>query len=115
MLKELTSTEERLRRREKALADRAEALRQQAQEADRLTRKKKEPQDRPGSKLDEAMRRGDLQAAADELNRLSRQLEQKDLTDEQCRDFDARLILLLVNHIGDEAAIREALKEAAAQ
>lgn len=38
----------------------------------------------------------------------------KGLTDEQCRTFDARLILLLVNHIGDEAVIREALKEAAA-
>ena len=38
----------------------------------------------------------------------------KDLTDDQCRTFDARLILLLVNHIGDEAVIREALKEAAA-
>ena len=39
----------------------------------------------------------------------------KDLTDEQCRDLDARLILLLVNHIGDGAVIREALKEAAAK
>ncbi len=37
----------------------------------------------------------------------------KGLDDAQCRDFDARLILLLVNHIGDEAVIREALKEAA--
>ena len=34
------------------------------------------------------------------------------LTDEQSRTFDARLILLLVNHIGDESVIREALKEA---
>lgn len=33
----------------------------------------------------------------------------KDLSDEQCRAFDARLILLLANHVGDEAAIREAL------
>lgn len=38
----------------------------------------------------------------------------KDLDAEQARAFDARLILLLVNHIGDEAVIREALKEAAA-
>ena len=38
----------------------------------------------------------------------------KELTDEQSPPFDARLILLLVNHIGDEAVIREALKEAAA-
>jgi hypothetical protein len=37
----------------------------------------------------------------------------KGLTDEQCRAFDARLILLLVNHIGDEAVIREALEAAA--
>jgi len=34
------------------------------------------------------------------------------LSDEQCRAFDARLLLLLVNHIGDEAVIREALREA---
>lgn len=37
----------------------------------------------------------------------------RDLSDEQCRAFDARLILLLANHIGDEAVIREALREAA--
>jgi hypothetical protein len=35
------------------------------------------------------------------------------LDDEQARAFDARLILLLANHVGDEAVIREALKEAA--
>lgn len=37
----------------------------------------------------------------------------KGLSDEECRALDARLILLLVNHIGDEAVIREALLEAA--
>ncbi|CAN5524104.1 hypothetical protein BH10PSE6_BH10PSE6_53220 [soil metagenome] len=37
----------------------------------------------------------------------------KGLSDGECRAFDARLILLLVNHIGDEAVIQEALKEAA--
>ena len=37
----------------------------------------------------------------------------KGLSDEECRAFDARLILLLLNHVGDEAVIREALKEAA--
>ncbi|MDI1284779.1 MAG: DUF2783 domain-containing protein [Reyranella sp.] len=36
----------------------------------------------------------------------------KDLSDELCRAFDAKLILLLANHIGDEAVIREALREA---
>jgi hypothetical protein len=36
----------------------------------------------------------------------------KGLSEEQCRTLDARLILLLVNHIGDEAVIREALEAA---
>ena len=34
------------------------------------------------------------------------------LSEEQCRAFDARLILLLANHVGDEAVIREALDAA---
>lgn len=36
----------------------------------------------------------------------------RDLDDAQCRAFDARLILLLANHVGDEAVIREALSAA---
>lgn len=36
------------------------------------------------------------------------------LSDDQCRAFDARLILLLANHVGDEVAIREALDAAKA-
>ena len=31
------------------------------------------------------------------------------LDDAQCRALDARLILLLANHVGDEAVVREAL------
>ena len=31
----------------------------------------------------------------------------KGMTDEQVRAYDAKLILLLVNHVGDEAVIRE--------
>jgi hypothetical protein len=38
----------------------------------------------------------------------------KGLDDAQCRAFDARLILLLANHIGDEPAIREAIEVARA-
>ena len=33
----------------------------------------------------------------------------RDLSEGQARAFDARLILLLVNHIGDEAVVREAI------
>ena len=37
----------------------------------------------------------------------------KGLNDDEARLLDAKLILLLVNHIGDEAVIHEALREAA--
>jgi len=37
----------------------------------------------------------------------------KGMTDDQVRAFDAKLILLLVNHVGAEAVVREALQEAA--
>ena len=36
----------------------------------------------------------------------------KGLDEAQCRAFDARLILLLANQVGDEAAIREAVEAA---
>ena len=36
------------------------------------------------------------------------------LDEAQCRAFDARLILLLANHVGDEAVIREAVDAARA-
>ncbi|HJQ58506.1 MAG TPA: DUF2783 domain-containing protein [Vineibacter sp.] len=38
----------------------------------------------------------------------------KGLDEAQCRAFDARLILLLVNQVGDTAAIREAIEAARA-
>ncbi len=38
----------------------------------------------------------------------------KGLDEAQCRAFDARLILLLVNQVGDEAVIREAVDAARA-
>ena len=42
----------------------------------------------------------------------------RDLNEEQCRAFDARLVLLLANHVGDDvlrealAAARETMEEA---
>jgi hypothetical protein len=38
----------------------------------------------------------------------------KGLDEAQCRALDARLILLLANHIGDESVIREAIAAARA-
>jgi hypothetical protein len=37
---------------------------------------------------------------------------QRDLTDAECVAFNARLILLLANHVGDMAVLREAIAAA---
>jgi hypothetical protein len=60
---------------------------------------------------DGALRRSLNLAAPDEIYTAIVSAHQG-LSDEQCRAFDARLILLLANHVGDEAVIREALAAA---
>jgi hypothetical protein len=60
---------------------------------------------------DGALRRTLNLAAPDEIYNAIVSAHQG-LGDEQCRAFDARLILLLANHVGDEAVIREALTAA---
>lgn len=70
LLKDLTALEDRMRRQETALAERANALRRQAEEADRLTRKK---QPGPPPTVEQSLAEGDFRAAADELRRLERQ------------------------------------------
>ena len=60
---------------------------------------------------EEALRRTLNLAASDEIYDAIVSAHQG-LSDEQCRAFDARLILLLANHVGDEAVIREALAAA---
>jgi hypothetical protein len=60
---------------------------------------------------DGALRRTLNLAAPDEIYNAIVSAHQG-LSAEQCRAFDARLILLLANHVGDEAVIREALAAA---
>ncbi len=40
---------------------------------------------------------------------------QRDMSDEQAKLMNCKLILLLANHIGDRAVLREALKRAGGQ
>jgi hypothetical protein len=81
LLKDLTTLEDRLRKQEKAMSDRVEAMKQQAEEADRL-RKKKKPDEQPTPR-EQALRDGDFSKAADELQRLSREMEKDTLSPEQ--------------------------------
>jgi hypothetical protein len=90
-VKEFGQVEDKLRDREKELAERADALRQQLQDEARLGKKKKP--EGPGEKVDQALRQGDLKQAEDELKRLIRRLdpEQQKKAEQQAKDIAQRL------------------------
>ena len=73
LVKDLTNAEDEVRKREKQLADRVDALKEQMKQAERLSRKEKK--DGPAKKLDNALDRGDLKKARDEAERLGKQLQ----------------------------------------
>lgn len=73
LVKDLTNAEDEVRKREKQLADRADALKEQMKQAERLS--KKDKKDGPANKLDKALDQGDLKKARDEAERLGRQLQ----------------------------------------
>ncbi|MFO0926674.1 MAG: hypothetical protein U0736_06485 [Gemmataceae bacterium] len=75
-IKDATALEDQIRREQREQVDRADALREQLKQAERLTRKKRDPKS-AGAAAD-ALARGDLDRAADELQRLSRRMEQEE-------------------------------------
>lgn len=79
-VKDATALEEEIRRRQKEQADRLDALREAMKQTERLKRKERggDPPDGPGRAAADAVARGDLDRAADELQRLSRRLENED-------------------------------------
>ena len=59
LVKDLTNAEDEVRKREKQLADRADALKEQMKQAERLSKKNK--MDGPAKKLDKALDQGRVQ------------------------------------------------------
>ncbi|HTU90397.1 MAG TPA: hypothetical protein VMF69_10010, partial [Gemmataceae bacterium] len=73
LVKDLTNAEDEVRKREKQLADRVDALKEQMKQAERLS--KKDKKDGPAKKLDKALDQADLKKAREEAERLGRQLQ----------------------------------------
>jgi hypothetical protein len=73
LVKDLTNAEEEVRKREKQLADRVEALKEQMKQAQRLS--KTDKKNGPANKLDKALDQGDLKKAREEAERLGKQLQ----------------------------------------
>src|SRR5262249_29080129 len=73
LVKDITNAEDEARKREKQLADRADALKEQMKQAERLT--KQEKKDGPANKLDKALDQAEFKKAKEEAERLGKQLQ----------------------------------------
>ena len=73
LVKDITNAEDEVRKREKQLADRVDALKAQMQQAERLSTRDKK--DGPVRKLDKALEEANFKKARDEAERLGKQLQ----------------------------------------
>lgn len=79
MVKDLTDAKQQAQKREDELRRRAEALKEQMRQLDRLTGKK--PQDGPARRLEKAMDQAAFKQAREEAERLGRQLQVEEQAD----------------------------------
>jgi hypothetical protein len=102
LVKDLTNAEDEARKREKQLADRADALKEQMKQVERLS--KEEKKDGPANKLDKALDQAEFKKAKEEAERLGKQLQADEevarlrkkmqddkLTDEQKKEMREQL------------------------
>jgi hypothetical protein len=78
-VKDATALEEQIRREQKEQADRIDAFQEAMKQQERLRRKgRDENKDGPGKQAADALARGDMAQAQDELQRLSRKMEKEE-------------------------------------
>lgn len=80
-IKDAVAIEDEIRRRQQEQAERVDAFKEQMKQAERLARKKREQPKGPGDKLANALARGDMDRAADELQRLSKEMQKAEEID----------------------------------
>jgi hypothetical protein len=75
VVKDLGTLEEEMRKRDKELAQKNQALQEQLKQSERLGDKDRKKPDGPGKELQKALDKGDFQQARDEAERLAKQLD----------------------------------------
>ena len=76
VIKDMAGLEEQLKKRDKQLAQKAEALKEQMQQVERLSKRPKK--DGPAKELNKALEQGDFRKAKDEAERLSKKLKDQE-------------------------------------
>ncbi len=90
VIKDMAGLEEQLKKRDKQLAQKAEALKEQMQQLERLS--KKQQKDGPAKELNKALEQGDFRKAKDEAERLSKKMkEQEEIEKLRKKSQDAKL------------------------
>lgn len=87
---ELTSMEEKVKKFGEEKAKRLEKMEQQLQQLDRLS-EKQEFKNGPAEKLNDALQKGDLKKAMDELDQLKKKVKDKELTKEEAEKLARQL------------------------
>lgn len=79
-VKEMTALEEQMKLREKAMAEKARSLKEQLRRLDLSTQKDGEG---PAKDLQNALAKGDLNRAKEEIERLNKRIQKQDLTEKE--------------------------------
>jgi hypothetical protein len=113
LVKDITNAEDEVRKREKQLADRVDALKEQMKQAERFS--KKDKKDGPARKLDKALDEANFKKARDEADRLGKQLQadeevarlRKKLKDEKLTDDQKQEMREQLEKLKDQELNRE--------
>ncbi len=84
-IREAQAIEEEIKKKQQDAAERREAFQRQMKQLERLKAKERKDQKGPADKLNEAVRRGDMEKAADELGRLGKEMARKEEEKERLR------------------------------
>ncbi|HEY7311586.1 MAG TPA: hypothetical protein VH643_19640 [Gemmataceae bacterium] len=113
LVKDITNAEDEVRKREKQLADRVDALKEQMKQAERLS--KQEKKDGPAKKLDKALDQAEFKKAKEEADRLGKQLQadeevarlRKKMQDDKLTDEQKKEIKDQLEKLKDQELSRE--------
>lgn len=113
LVKDISNAEDEIHKREKQLADRADALKEQMKQAERLS--KQEKKDGPARKLDKALDQAEFKKAREEAERLGKQLQadeevarlRKKMKDEKLTDEQKQEMREQLEKLKDQELSRE--------
>jgi hypothetical protein len=113
VVKDMAQLEDQIKKREKDLAERAEALKAQMKQVERVS--KKDKKDGPAKDLDKALEQGDLKKARDEVERLAQRLKdqgemdrlRKKLEDKKLNEQERREAQEQLDKLKDQELTRE--------